>query len=665
MLGSTKFEPSKNIAVIEIDWDSINTHQANTELKMLSITKSTYADLVRKLNTIWVKKIGFDIIFQNTDPSEWEFIKTLEQAGNVVIGTNAPPAQDTASSNSLCVPDKENTSVITCTDTPRSTYKNIPWWLIQSGKTRLTAVDFLWRENIPTTEWRENGFDLLTARNDIRNIKFAWRQNINPKEGYIYSLPIEMTRDLESATTRMLTEGVPKYFLTPYFLGKNQKIDSDPYTTIPLNAFLENPEDFSSVLSGAYVFVGVKSIAIGDNFIAPHTNQLIPWVYSHAYFLDWILQNKIPFKIGTPWAVALYIVVVLLSVIMYYFLPKYISPFIAILCIILSIAFWRLLYGKFLLVIDIFPLMLAAGLISYPITYIYKFFIVDRDKRVILTTFSRYLSPEVVRMIDANNITATLGWEKKELSILFSDIAGFTTISEKMDTKELFLLMTTYLSRMTRILTEEKWTLDKYIGDAVMGFFWAPVSDPDHAMHACNTALKMRRALSSINADFESQNIPPVDFRVGIATWEVMVGNIGSEDRFNYTVLWDTVNLASRLEATGKEYWVHIIIAASTRSAIGGAFHVRELDYIAVKWKQEWVRIFELLDPENSLDDAIYSSYESALKLYRDNKFYEAWVVFAKFMEIDPPSRIMAERCASILKWEITVKDWLYIMTHK
>ena len=137
---------------------------------------------------------------------------------------------------------------------------------------------------------------------------------------------------------------------------------------------------------------------------------------------------------------------------------------------------------------------------------------------------------------------------------------------------------------MTDILTAHGGTLDKYIGDAVMGFFGAPLPSDDHAVKACMTALAMRKKLPEFNREVQKYGIPEIDFRVGIASGDdVMVGNIGSRDRFNYTVLGDTVNLASRLEGTGKEYGIHIILSEKTRTQIGDTFLTRELDTIAVK----------------------------------------------------------------------------------
>lgn len=221
----------------------------------------------------------------------------------------------------------------------------------------------------------------------------------------------------------------------------------------------------------------------------------------------------------------------------------------------------RYLYDAQRLLVDIFPLFLASGILTFPMTFIYRFFVVDREKRYIENAFGHYIDPKMVEMIDMEEVKMVLGGEQRELSVFFSDIAGFTTISEQLSPKDLFSLMSLYLSRMTDILKHEGGTLDKYIGDAVMGFFGAPVSQSDHAIRACRTAIAMRKALPDFNKEIVDRGILPLDFRIGIATGSIMVGNIGSEDHFNYTVLGDSVNLASRLEATGKEYQVHIIIS--------------------------------------------------------------------------------------------------------
>lgn len=337
-----------------------------------------------------------------------------------------------------------------------------------------------------------------------------------------------------------------------------------------------------------YVLVGESGTAIHDAFVSPVTGTMMDGVESHAHFLDGILQEKMLKNLDSSWLFLIVTILVFLTTSIYFFVPKYLSPLFAIISCIAVIYVTRWGYDVGRTVGDVFLFLLAGGLLTYPMTYMYRFFVVEREKRALQKNFAHYVDPEVVKQIALKNEEIQLGGERKNMTILFSDIAGFTTLSEKMKTQDLFLFMTSYLSNMTDILTAQGGTLDKYIGDAVMGFFGAPLPSDDHASKACMTALAMRKRLPEFNREVQKYGIPEIDFRVGIASGDdVMVGNIGSRDRFNYTVLGDTVNLASRLEGTGKEYSVHIILSEKTRAQIGNTFLTRELDTIAVKGKNE------------------------------------------------------------------------------
>ena len=507
-------------------------------------------------------------------------------------------------------------------------------------------------------EFRSVGYDI--SANAWQNWKLG-TGTIRPEDAIIPTLPLALVQDLDLPAVKTLKKNPTSLVLNPFFGGGHT------YPIIPFSSLVKfDPEDLRDIIENKYVFIGVTGELIHDMVINPVSGELMPGVESHAHFLDGILQNKLLSKASDSVMFIVYVLITITLVVVYYFAPKFLSPIIAISMIVGVIWLGRYLYDEKRIVIDVLPMFLATGVFTYPITYIYKFFVVDREKRVILTNFSRYISPEVVKMIDTNTIDAQLGGEKKELSILFSDIEGFTSIAEKEDTKDLFFLMTSYLSRMTNILIEEQGTLDKYIGDAVMGFYGAPVADPHHAYHACNTAVRMRKALDGLNTDIVQYGMKPINFRVGIATGEVMVGNIGSVERFNYTVLGDAVNLASRLEAVGKTYGVHTVISATTRIAIGDQFHVRELDYMAVQGKEEAVRIFELIDSATvSIDDSVYRAYEAALKVYRDGHFLEAGTIWEKYMEIDPPSHVMAHRCLALIKGETRLDNGVYRMDHK
>lgn len=369
-------------------------------------------------------------------------------------------------------------------------------------------------------------------------------------------------------------------FLSPFF-GK-----PGSYDMISLSDVIRaNKLDLIANFAGKYIFIGESGTLIHDQFVSPVSGTMMDGVESHAHMLDGFLQNRILSDINTATYSLLLTLLFLafLTIVLYLFLPKFVSPFIAIGALVLTVFLCRYLYFEHALVIEIFPVLLAVGIFSFPTTFIYRFFIIDREKRMITSAFAHYVDPTLVGEIAEKSGEINLGGESRDLSILFSDIAGFTTISEKLAPMDLFSLMSSYLTRMTGILTSHGGTLDKYIGDAVMGFFGAPLTLTDHAKRACATALAMREALPEFNTEITARGLEAVDFRVGIASGEVMVGNIGSYDRFNYTVLGDTVNLASRLEATSKEYGTHIIVAEPTYLAAKDDYIFRVLDKVAVK----------------------------------------------------------------------------------
>ncbi len=690
LIYKPQLAPSDNIVIVEIDEATLNNLNSQSEYSMLTIGKDEYTRLMKFLKAAGAKAVGFDIVFQNADKYEKEFAESMLDFENTTIATLKPKKTN----NSLweytlndCSGDGDIEN-LTCPFTPRGVYSKIRWGLIDGGNTRSVAV----------MENRDLAYPITAYGPMQTQIKFGTGNiNLTTRDSFVYTLPIAMLLSEENELVKKLVNMVIKSQQSsnggtsentipklpqPYFLENRQESNAaeHPYRTISLakildiyKKFQEDPNEYihewralQEGFSGAYVLVGESGTLIHDTVISPSTGHKIPGVYTHAFFLDGILQNKLLSELGSTTTYILSIVVTILAVLLYFFLPKFISPIVAVFAIILTIFVARYSYGEWRVVFDIFPFLLSGGIITYPIVYIYKFFIVDKGKRQILNAFSRYISPSVVEMIDTNKIAATLGGEKKELSILFSDIAGFTSISEKMDTKNLFILMTDYLSRMTDILIEHQGTLDKYIGDAVMWFFGAPADDPFHAINACRTAVHMRRALDDFNNHLKEQNLDPIDFRVGIATGEVMVGNIGSEKRFNYTVLGDTVNLASRLEWMGKEYGVNVIIAATTRILIGDEFLIRELDYISVKGKNEGVRIFEVLWLRwDSINMAKYTNYEAALRLYREGQYLAAGHIFERFATEDPPAMIMMKRCAELIKGEMMLDHGIYRMTHK
>jgi adenylate cyclase len=238
---------------------------------------------------------------------------------------------------------------------------------------------------------------------------------------------------------------------------------------------------------------------------------------------------------------------------------------------------------------------LAGMALSLLVSAIYKAVAEQREKRMIRDAFRHYLSPEVTELLASDPSRLRLGGHRLPLTVLFSDIRGFTTLAEQMEAETLGEFLIEYLSAMTDVVFKHKGLLDKYIGDAVMAFWGAPVEVPDHATRCCEAALEMLDALAVLNADWEGRGLPRLEIGIGIHTGEPIVGNFGSVDRFDYTAVGDAVNLASRLEGMNKTHGTHILISESTREAIGAGFTCREVGRIRARGREQETLIHELI----------------------------------------------------------------------
>ena len=277
-----------------------------------------------------------------------------------------------------------------------------------------------------------------------------------------------------------------------------------------------------------------------------------------------------------------------------------------------------------------------------------------REKAQLRAVFSRYVSRTVVDRILAEPARAKLGGERKELTVLFSDIRGFSAFAEEMGPETLASFLGEYLTPMTDLVLESGGTLDKYIGDAVMAVWAAPVDLPDHAARACEVALKMQEALVGLNARWKVEGKPAIAIGIGLNTGIMAVGNMGSAARFDYTVLGDQVNLGSRLEALTKDYGVDILVGEGTRAAAGDGFVFREIDVVRVKGRANAAPVFELLGRAGEVSPD--PRFAEALAAYRARDFKAARAGFAALPD-DPAARAMAKRCA-ILESEPPPADW-------
>lgn len=310
-------------------------------------------------------------------------------------------------------------------------------------------------------------------------------------------------------------------------------------------------------------------------------------------------------------------------------------------------------------------------LVVYSVITIYRFFTEEKTKKELRSTFSKYVSPAIVDELLKEPENLKLGGRRQRMTVFFSDLRGFTTISEKLPPEDLVKLLNRYLSPMTEIVFANKGTLDKYMGDAIMAFFGAPITSPSHAAQACRCALQSLEKLKELQKIFSSEGLPFIDIGIGINTGEMSVGNMGSNIVQNYTVMGDAVNLASRLEGTNKEYGCKIIISEFTYNEIKDKFVAREIDRVRVKGKNEPVRIYELMK-EGAADEKLKSKVEKfsqGFELYLSQKFSEALEVFKGIHEglgPDPVSEVYIERCQEYVN-EPPPSNWdgVYVMKTK
>jgi adenylate cyclase len=224
----------------------------------------------------------------------------------------------------------------------------------------------------------------------------------------------------------------------------------------------------------------------------------------------------------------------------------------------------------------------------------WKYFVEGRDKRLIKKMFSRYVSKDVFDQLVADPSLAALGGARRHMTVLFSDIRGFTTMSEKGTPEDVVGQLNELFTRMVAVVFEHRGTVDKFVGDMVMALYGAPLDDEDHADHAVQTALAMIRTLQAMNTEWQRQGKPTLDIGIGVNTGGMVAGNIGSDTIMSYTVIGDAVNLGARLESLNKEYGTRIIISEFTRAALKGRYDIHPLGDVVVKGKTKPVAIFEV-----------------------------------------------------------------------
>jgi len=324
------------------------------------------------------------------------------------------------------------------------------------------------------------------------------------------------------------------------------------------------------------------------------------------------------------------------------------------------------------IVLSVAPALLAVGL-GYVASTTYHFVAERKQRLLIKSMFSTYVNPQLVEELVNDPSKLVLGGRREELTVLFSDIEGFTTISQDMEPERLVGLLNEYLSVMSEIIFRNRGTLDKYEGDAIMAFWGAPLPQADHALLACRAALEMRDALAPLNERWRNEGKPRLNIRIGINTGTMVVGNMGAAGKFAYTVIGDSVNLASRLEGANKEYRTCIMASERTYELVSASVRGRKLDRIAVKGRSVPVTIYEILQARSAplppVLEKVFAKYEEGLQLYFGRDFAAARGAFSEALALHPddtPSGIFLVR-AQTLAAAPPPADWdgVFVMKSK
>ncbi|MEN3038313.1 MAG: CHASE2 domain-containing protein [Candidatus Kryptonium sp.] len=417
-----------------------------------------------------------------------------------------------------------------------------------------------------------------------------------------------------------------------------------------IEAGLKGDAEFFSQFKNAIVIIGPTARSLGDLGPNPFSEKA-PNVFIHANVFNTIVSQN--FIRPVSWRIQILIMIVLTMIVgISGFITKFHNSLI--LTVAILIGYFAFSFLSFTQLLRWF--YNAEPTLSILLCYIssvsFLTFRENKQKQQIRSMFEKYVDASVVEKLIENPDLMALGGEERELTIMFSDIQGFTSMSEKLTPHELVTLLNELLDELSLIIFKNKGTIDKYIGDAIMAFWGAPVPDENHAYNACITALEMQEKLRELRERWKKLKRPEIKMRIGINTGRVIIGNMGSKVKFNYTVVGDDVNLASRLEGANKEYGTSIMIGEATYNKVKDKFIVRELDLLVVKGKTEPVRVYELIGlandtlPENL--KRFIEIYHTGLELYRAMEWDKAIEKFTQALEVNPndyASKLYIQRC--------------------
>ncbi len=420
--------------------------------------------------------------------------------------------------------------------------------------------------------------------------------------------------------------------------------------------YMETRRNIRESVDGSFCIIGSSATSTFDRGVNPFSKEYAN-VGTHAAIINMIIQDSFLDDTHDWLSIIIAVVVTLLLFMIIYRMNPLPSIIWGVVIIIVLVAIEAGIFLKF----GIYTHMLTPVL-SVLATFLYisfsKFLETAREKSYIRNAFGHYLSDKVIDNLISDPDKLTLGGEKKYMTAMFTDVKGFSTISEQLDPTDLVKILNMYLTEMSNMVMDQGGTIDKYEGDAIIAFFGAPVDFEDHAVRACRAAVRMKKLESIMNKHFIDDNIVPVPLltRIGINTGEMVVGNMGTARKMDYTIMGNAVNLAARLEGVNKQYNCWKLISSMTAEELGDEFLLRKLDRVRVVGINEPVRLFELVDEKEFAGDdklEIIDIFHNGLIKFEEKNWAEAEKLFKKVLSIEPedgPSGIYVKRCQEYRK---------------
>lgn len=653
--------PSDEIAVVLLDQDSLDWAQQELGWSW-PWPRSAYGDIVSYFNLGGAASLAFDVLF--TEPSVYgpqddaAFVQACAEYGRVVQtvyfeasqGRDSlwkeafpqPPLQNDLAQASAISSDEDLLFPIDSIATSAAVLGNITGssdWdkVIRRAKAYRPYQSYL----VPTL----GVAPLFAAGEDGPD------PELEPKNGRL----LRFQPSLDSYVPYSAGQILQSYYAIQ--AGQEPLLESDMFQDM-------------------YVFFGFYAPGLFDICTTP-MSAVYPGVGVHITQLDNYLQDSFLSPTTFPVEVALVVVLAFLGAV-----PLSLAEIFRLhkLNVLVSVA-WMAIFGLLFVVLSygvfaagfVLPMMppLVALLLAFFSAMVVSYRQEGRQRRYLKSAFRHYLSPAVIDTLIAHPESLVLGGERRHISIFFSDVQGFTSISERLSPEELTSLLNDYLSQMTDILLESGGTIDKYEGDAIIAFWNAPVELHDHGRRAVEAMIRCQEKLAQLRPQLEQRAGRPFYMRVGINTGDAVVGNMGSSSRFDYTMLGDSVNLAARLEGLNKQFGTYSMCSAASKEealAFGTELRFRELARVAVVGKKEAVTVFEPMNASEYAErQAVLDAFSQGLQLFYQGKFPEALEAFSAIQKEDAPAAHYVAKCRELLENPPDLSSWegVWVATSK